>query len=157
MLCDLVWPVHDDASTDDHVGDPALESRLLSAVVGRKINEEALDLIGARVFELNRAIMFRDGRLGREEDTLSDSCFISMEEPPADIFDMYNPERYLPGKGDDLISHKKAAVDREKFKKMMDEYYELRGWDVETGRLKKENLERLGISEVIGVLGDKAL
>jgi len=89
VLCDLVWPVHDDASTDDHVGDPALESRLLSAVVGRKINEEALDLIGARVFELNRAIMFRDGRLGREEDTLSDSCFISMEEPPADIFDMY--------------------------------------------------------------------
>jgi len=157
VLCDLVWPVHDDASTCDHVGDPAIESRLLSAVIGRNISEQDLELIGARVFELNRAIMLRDGRSGREEDTLSDSCFVSMEEPPADIFDMYNPERYLPGKGEDLISHKTAAVDREKFENMMDEYYELRGWDVETGLLKKENLERLGIFEVVDKLGDKVL
>ena len=157
VLCDMVWPVHDDASTDDHVGDPALESKLLSAVTGRKISKEGLYQIGARVFELNRAIMIRDGHKGREEDVLSDSCFISMEEPPADIFDLYNPERFLPGKDDELISHKKAAVDREKFEKLMDEYYELRGWDIETGLLKKENLERLGISEAAEVLGEKVI
>ena len=157
VLCDMVWPVHDDASTDDHVGDPALESKLLTAVTGRKISKEGLYQIGARVFELNRAIMIRDGHKGREEDVLSDSCFISMEEPPADIFDLYNPERFLPGKDDELISHKKAAVDREKFEKLMDEYYELRGWDIETGLLKKENLERLGISEAAEVLGEKVI
>jgi aldehyde:ferredoxin oxidoreductase len=157
VLCDLVWPVHDDASTDDHVGDPALESRLLSAVIGRNISEEDLDRIGARVFELNRAIMFRDGRKGREEDILSEVNFVSMQEPPADMFDMYNPERYLPGKGDELISHKGAAVDREKFEKMMDEYYELRGWDVETGYLKKEQLTELGLADIVEQLGDKVL
>ncbi len=157
VLCDLVWPVHDDASTEDHVGDPALESRLLSAVIGREISEQELDLIGARVFELNRAIMFRDGRKGREEDTLSEVNFVSMQEPPADMFDMYNPERYLPGKDDELISHKGAAVDREKFEKMMDEYYELRGWDVETGYLKKKQLTELGLADIIGQLGDKVL
>jgi aldehyde:ferredoxin oxidoreductase len=157
VLCDMVWPVHDDASTDDHVGDPALESKLLSAVTGRKISEADLDQIGARVFELNRAIMIRDGHKGRQEDTLSEACFVSMQEPPADIFDMYNPERFLPGKGDELISHKKEAVDREKFDKLMDEYYELRGWDIETGLLKKENLERLGISEAAEVLGEKVI
>ena len=80
-----------------------------------------------------------------------------MEEPPADIFDLYNPERFLPGKDDELISHKKSAVDREKFEKLMDEYYELRGWDIETGLLKKENLERLGVSEIAEVLGDKVI
>lgn len=157
VLCDLVWPVHDDASTDDHVGDPGLEARLLSAVVGRDISEEALNRIGARLVALNRAIMLRDGRKGREEDTLSEACFVSLQEPPADIFDMYNPERYLPGKGDELISHKTAAVDREKFEKMMDEYYDLRGWDVQTGLLKKDNLEKLGLSEVIETLGDKVV
>lgn len=157
VLCDLVWPIHDDAGTEDHVGDPSLESRLLSAVIGRNISEKELEIIGARVFELNRAIMIRDGRKGREEDTLADACFVSMQEPPADIFDMYNPERYLPGKDNDLISHKTAAVDREKFEKMMDEYYELRGWNVETGLLKNENLEKLGLPEVIEVLGDKVL
>jgi aldehyde:ferredoxin oxidoreductase len=139
------------------VGDPSLESRLLSAVTGRKISEEELDLIGSRVFELNRAIMIRDGRKGREEDVLSDSCFVSMKEPPADIFDMYNPERYLPGKGEELISLKDAAVDREKFEKLMDEYYELRGWDVEPGCLKKEQLTKLQLAEVIDELGDKVL
>jgi aldehyde:ferredoxin oxidoreductase len=157
VLCDLVWPVHDDASADGHVGDPSLESKLLSAVTGREISEEDLCFIGARVFELNRAIMIRDGRKGREEDVLSDSCFISMEEPPADIFDMYNPERFLPGKDDELISHKAAAVDREKFEKLMDEYYELRGWDIETGLLKKENLKKLGIPEIAEALGDKVI
>lgn len=157
VLCDLVWPVHDDASTDDHVGDPALESRLLSAVVGWDISAEALDRIGARVLALNRAILFRDGRKGREEDTLSEVCFVSLQEPPADIFDMYNPERYLPGKGDELISHKTAAVDRKKFEKMMDEYYDLRGWDVETGLLKKTTLKELGLGFVVDSLGEKVL
>ena len=157
VLCDLVWPVHDDASAEGHVGDPSLESNLLSAVTGREISEEDLYFIGARVFELNRAIMIRDGRKGREEDILSEACFVSMEEPPADIFDMYNPERFLPGKDDELISHKKAAVDRKKFGKLMYEYYEHRGWDVETGLLKKENLEKLGIPELAEALGDKVV
>ena len=101
--------------------------------------------------------MIRDGREGRKEDTLSEVCFVSMQEPPADIFDMYNPERYLPGKSDELISHKDAAVDRGKFEIMMDEYYELRGWDVETGLLKKENLDQLDLSEVSEVLKDRVL
>ncbi|GAG25759.1 unnamed protein product, partial [marine sediment metagenome] len=39
ILCDFAcWPVFDDASTKDHVGDPTLASQLLSAVTGREID-----------------------------------------------------------------------------------------------------------------------
>ena len=157
VLCDLVWPVLDDASTDDHVGDPTLESQLLSAVTGREINEKELSQIGERVFTLNRAIQLRDGRKGREDDVLSETYFIEREEPPADIFDIYNPERYLPGEGDKLISRKSKALDQEQVAKLMDEYYKLRGWDVKTGFLKKETLERLDLTDVIKLLGEKVL
>ena len=157
VLCDLIWPILDDASTDDHVGDPTLESMLLSAVTGREVNEEELSQIGERVFALNRAIQLRDGHRGREDDVLSETYFIEREEPPADIFDIYNPERYLPGKGDELISHKSKALDREQVTKLMDEYYELRGWDVKTGLLKKKILERLDLIEIEDLLGNKVL
>lgn len=157
VLCDLVWPVLDDASTKDHVGDPTLESQLLLAVTGSEIDEKELSLIGERVFTLNRAIQLRDERKGREDDVLSETYFINREEPPADIFDIYNPERYLPGKGDELISHKGKAVDRKQVMKLMDEYYELRGWDVTTGYLKKETLERLDLATIIKPLGEKVV
>ncbi|MCK5187892.1 MAG: hypothetical protein KAJ00_02545 [Deltaproteobacteria bacterium] len=39
----------------------------------------------------------------------------------------------------------------------MDEYYELRGWDVKTGLLKNEILERLDLTDVIKLLGEKVL
>jgi len=40
---------------------------------------------------------------------------------------------------------KGAFIDRNEFQKMLDEYYELHGWDKD-GFPKKETLERLGIS-----------
>jgi hypothetical protein len=40
---------------------------------------------------------------------------------------------------------------------LMDEYYELRGWDVKTGLLKKKTLERLDLTDVIKPLGERVL
>ncbi len=48
-------------------------------------------------------------------------------------------------------------VERDKFEKMMDEYYEIRGWDVVTGLQKKETLESLDLPEIIPELKDKGL
>jgi len=157
VLCDLVWPVHDDAGTEDHIGDPTLESRLLSAVTGRTVSEKELNLVGERVFNLNRAIQLREGRQGRQDDYLPDFCFVERVEPPSDIFDMYNPERLLPGKGDELVSHKGTAVDRERLAGLMDEYYLLRGWDAQTGMLTRAGLERLGLSDIIPELEKRHL
>jgi aldehyde:ferredoxin oxidoreductase len=130
------------------VGDPTLESKLLSAVVGKEISEEELYHIAERIFALNRAILLREGRRGRKDDRLVDFMFIEREEPVADVFGMHNPELLLPGAGDEVISRKGKALDRNGFEEMKDEYYEIRGWDVQTGLPKKETLEKLELSDV---------
>lgn len=157
ILCDFAWPVFDDASTGDHVGDPALASQLLSAVTGREIDEKELDYIGERIFTLNRAILLREGRKGREDDYLSEHQFIEREALIGDVFGIHNPELLLPGKGDEVISRKGKAVDSEKFEQLKDEYYELRRWDVPTGLLKKDTLKKLELEEVIEPLRGKVV
>jgi len=155
ILCDFAYPVFDDASTADHVGDPALESRLFAAVTGKEMDETGLNRAGERIFNLHRAILLREGRNGREDDCLTDSQFIEREEPVYDAFGMFNPDLELPGKADEIISRKGKALDRDGFRQMMDEYYELRGWDAATGFLRKETLARLDLTDLIEPLQGK--
>ena len=39
-------------------------------------------------------------------------------------------------------------VDREQFERMKDEYYQLRGWDVESGLQTKATLEELILGDI---------
>ena len=88
---------------------------------------------------------------------MPESQFIEREEPIGDLFGMNNPELFLPGKGDEIISRKGKAVDREKFEQLKDEYYELRGWDVPTGLLKKDTLKKLELEDIIETLAGKVI
>ena len=155
ILCDFVWPIYDDASSAGHVGDPTLDSQLLSAVIGKEIDGAALEHTAERIFNLNRAIQLREGKKGREDDSLPERLFIEREEPIMDVFGMHNPQLLLPGAGDEIISRKGKAVDKEKFERMLDEYYDLRGWDRATGFPKQEKLEELGLGWVKDGLQDK--
>jgi aldehyde:ferredoxin oxidoreductase len=157
ILCDFAWPLYDDASTEDHVGDPTLESQLFSAVTGKEVDETELDAFGERTFNLYRAILLRDGRKGKDDDYLPESQFIGRDEPTYDVFGMFNPDLFLPGSGEEIVSRKGKAMEKDKFEQMKDEYYTLRGWDVSTGLLKKEKLEALNLSELIEPLKDKVL
>jgi aldehyde:ferredoxin oxidoreductase len=157
ILCDLAWPVFDDASTEDHVGDPTIEGQFLCAVTGSEIDEEELNHTGERIFTFSRAILLREGRKGREDDYLPESQFIEREEPIGDLFGMNNPELFLPGNGDEIISRRGKAVDREKFEKIKDEYYQLRGWDATTGLLKRETLINLELEDIIEPLKEKVI
>jgi len=157
ILCDFAWPVYDDASTDDHVGDPSLESQLLTAVTGKEINEEELNLTGERIFNLGRAIHLKEGRKGREDDFLPEFFFVEREERVADGFGLRNPGLFLPASGNDVISRKGKAVNKDEFEKIKNEYYQLRGWDLETGLLKKDLLKKLNLTEIIEPLKEKAV
>jgi aldehyde:ferredoxin oxidoreductase len=157
ILCDFAWPVLDDASAADHVGDPALESRLLSAVIGKEIDQKELSRIGERIFTLNRAILLRDGRRGSEDDVLPELFFEEREDRVSDGFGLKNPELLLPGAGDEVVSRKGKALDKDGFERMKNEYYELRDWDVATGLLKKDALEKIGLKEIIDPLQDKVI
>jgi aldehyde:ferredoxin oxidoreductase len=70
---------------------------------------------------------------------------------------MFNPDLYLPGVGDSVISVKGKALTREGFEQMLNEYYELRGWDAGTGFLNKKKLEELDLFDLIEPLQEKVL
>ncbi len=156
-LCDFTFPVYDDASTPDHVGDPELENRLLSAVTGKEVTKDELNRIGERIFALNRAILLREGRNGKKDDILPEFFFVEQNDFVADVFGMHNPQLLLPASGDEVVSRKGKAVERQKFENIRDEYYELRGWDLKTGLMKRMTLEQLNLSDVVDSLGEQAV
>ena len=152
VLCDMLWPIVDLDDTEDHVGDPALESSLLAAVTGRDIDEDGLNRIGERVFNLQRAILVREGHRGRSFDQPPTRCFTNPLR-----FDQVNQDCVVPGKNWQPVSRKGATLDRESFERMKDEYYRLRGWDVKTGLQTRAVLEELALQEVADDLGTRGL
>ena len=57
-------------------------------------------------------------------------------------------ENFTPGPGEEPLSTKGNVLDRKKFEEMREEFYELRGWDPETGLQRVETLEGLDLSDV---------
>jgi len=92
-----------------------------NAITGLNWSIEQLIKVGERSFNLQRLINIRDGK-GGEYDTLPKRVF----EPATSGF-------------------RKGKTPP--FDALMNEYYELRGWDKRTGIPKKEKLIELGISD----------
>jgi aldehyde:ferredoxin oxidoreductase len=109
------------------------------------VDEEGLYRIGARVFNLQRSILIREGWKARADDTLEEHEFSC---PASEIEALGNPEALIPGERGRTISRKGLVVDRQEFEAMKDEFYALRGWDVKTGLQKKATLEELNLADV---------
>lgn len=152
ILCDFQSPIMDLESSEDHVGDPTIESKILSAVTGVAVDKEELDGIGERAFNLLRAIAVREGHGGRDSDQIPDHCYTVPLQ-----YEMSNPECLVPGKDGEVISRKGAVVDREAFERMKDEYYQLRHWDVATGLQTRRTLEELGLEDIAANLERRGL
>ncbi|HEY41808.1 MAG TPA: hypothetical protein G4O18_08140 [Dehalococcoidia bacterium] len=140
ILCDWAWPIMTVEFSDDHVGDPGLESKVASAALGKETSEEALYRIGERIVNLQRAILAREAR---GSDTLPEFYFTM---PMRD--DVTNPQGIAPGKDGEIFTKKNAVLDRAKFEEMKREFYGLRGWDAATGLQTKASLEALDLKDV---------
>jgi aldehyde:ferredoxin oxidoreductase len=143
-LCDSCWPLMFSHHTDDNAGDSTLEARTLKAVTGKEIDGDALLKFGETIFNLQRAILLREGRNPGKDDMVADFNFT---DPVQSVF--MNDEVLVPGEGDIVLSRKGQVLDREVFKKMRDEFYQLRGWDPETGYPGKEKLHELCLSDLV--------
>jgi len=131
-----------------------LESKLLSAVTGKETDEEELYVAGERIFNLQRAILVREGHSGREKDILPEYLHT---RPIKRLIAPYNPDCLVPGRGGEVISRSGAVVDREEFERMKDEYYRLRGWDVTSGLQTKKKLDELGLKDITVDLEQRGL
>jgi len=109
---------------------PTHYAKLYSASTGWQTTPRELMKAGERIFNLMRAYIVREG-FTREDDDWPER-FYSESVPDG------------PTKG--------AMLDRDKISKLLDKYYELVGWDKNSGWPKKEKLVELGLTEVAGEL-----
>jgi aldehyde:ferredoxin oxidoreductase len=144
LLCDSGWPLMFSWNTPDHVGDPTLESRIFTAVTGVDTDEARLNQYGERIFNLQRAVLLREGRRPAEDDMPKDFNFTA---PVKTVF--MNPDVIVPGPGDAVISRKGQTLDKAAFETMRTEFYALRGWDAASGLQTPAVLIRLGLTDLV--------
>jgi aldehyde:ferredoxin oxidoreductase len=152
VLCSFLWPVLDIANSDHHVGDPSLESQILSAVTGSDIDEEGLYRIGERTFNLQRAILIQEGHRGKEDDKIPDVWFTTPLKG-----DPINPDCLVPGKDSQPISRRGSVVDKAEFESTREEYYRIRQWDTATGLQTRDRLKELDLDDVAQELAQEGL
>jgi len=148
VACDRFYPFLDSDQTADLMGDPGLEAQLFEAVTGQPLSEQGYYRIGERSVNLERAIMGREGKAGRDSDSIPAFNFTEPMETEEGMVGLFNPELEFPGPGDTVISRRGATVDRDAFERMKDEYYALRSWDVQTGLQQEQHLQDLGLGFV---------
>jgi aldehyde:ferredoxin oxidoreductase len=152
LLCDSSWPLMVSWNTPDHVGDPTLESRIFTAVTGIAMDEEGLHRYGERVFNLQRAVLLREGWRPDKDDILAD---FNYSDPVETVF--MNPDVIVPGLGEDVISLKGHVLSLQVFKEMRSLFYGLRGWDNASGLQREETLKRLDLEDLIQDLNAQGL
>ncbi len=143
-LCDFAYPISYSFNTPDHVGDPGLEAEIFTAVTG--IPGEDLDPIAERICNLQRAILVREGRNLPEMDFPLDYNFTE----PLEYIPNFNLAM-IPGLHEEAVDVTGIMLDRDRFKHMLKEYYNLRGWEGETGLPKGDTLVALGLEDLVPI------
>ena len=100
-----------------------LVNEIYAATTGLSMTNEEFFRCGERVYNVEKLFNLREG-LGRESDY-----------PPERFFREEMPDG--PGKGSKLES--------EDYERLLDDYYEARGWDKKTGVPTPEKLKALGL------------
>ncbi|MCP4602129.1 MAG: aldehyde ferredoxin oxidoreductase family protein [Proteobacteria bacterium] len=97
---------------------------LLTAITGAQWTPEKVMKTGERVYNLEKMFNYREGFV-REDDMLPDRFF---EEPLT------------------VGSKEGAAIEKEEFVGMLDDYYKERGWDLKTTKPTESKLKSLGLA-----------
>ena len=152
VLCDMIWPIYLIHLRDSTIKPGSLESQILTAITGRKIDKVQFFEIGERIFNLQRAILISQGWKGREDDLIMPYFF---EEPIQTTF--FSANCMVPGKNGQIVSRKTTMVDKTEFEKMKSEFYSLRGWDESSGLQLKSTLKNLGLEGIAENLEKRSL
>jgi aldehyde:ferredoxin oxidoreductase len=138
MVCDLAW-------LSQPANDPGMEAEIYSAITGNEMDQAGLYLAGERICNLQRAVQLRLGWGGRKNDHMVEHMYTEPLEKGS-VF--YNEDALVPGPGGKIISKLGCVVDRQAFDKLLEEYYQLRGWNTSSGLPEAATLKRLGLDDV---------
>jgi len=129
-LCDFAFPrlikpfrsKQEWLVAEDVYGDLDIEAKLLSTCTGIEYSTEDLETIAERVFNLERMILVE--KFGRSREV--DESIVAHFELPC--------------------STDGSFITVQEFKKLLTEYYQMRGWHKETGKPLPETLRRLKLN-----------
>jgi len=132
LLCDWCFPrilrgfnsKEELKAAEDYCGDIDAEAKMLSPLTGLKITSADLGKAGDRIRNLDRALHIRNYDRSRELDSSGEWVC------------------EYPEKSDG------TKWDKSLFNKILDSYYNNRGWDKKTGRPTRAKLEELGLKDV---------
>ena len=152
LLCDWRWPDFMNVYAPGYVGSTGeAEPKFLNAVTGRKgptgedfTFQDGMEL-GRKIWNLDNAIWSLQGR---HRDIVQFADYVyerKMTDRDANI------QHWMPGKINGQWTYFNAVdrtVDRSKFEEFKTRFYELEGWDTETGHPTRSTLEGLGLKAV---------
>ncbi|MFO7962337.1 MAG: aldehyde ferredoxin oxidoreductase family protein [Desulfobacterales bacterium] len=106
---------------------------LLTAVTGVNFDEEKIKEVASRINIIERAYLVREG-ITRKDDTLHGRV-------------MNEPVPSGPYKGE--------CLDKKQFNRMLDDYYDIVGWDKTSGVPTRKTMEQLGLKSIADDLEKK--
>jgi aldehyde:ferredoxin oxidoreductase len=109
---------------------------LTTSLTGMDLPVDRFMEIGGKINNLEKAFNSLHGGFTRRDDY-----------PPKRFWE--EPVKSGPYQGE--------RIDHGTWERMLDEYYALQGWDIETGLQKRSTLEELGLPEVIEKLEPRGL
>jgi aldehyde:ferredoxin oxidoreductase len=118
---------------------PSFEYHMFRLATGMDVDEAEFERMAERAFNVERALQVRNWNRSRSVDEQVIPYFEQIET-------WVNP----------FIGHG-LGLDREKFDELLDEYYALRGWDVDTGRPTRAKLEQLDLPGIADDLAQRGL
>jgi aldehyde:ferredoxin oxidoreductase len=110
---------------------PTLFAKFYSAYTGRQVTPRELIKTGERVWNLMRAFNVREGATRKDDDW---------------------PDRFYQEPVREGIAKGTPPLSRDDMYRLLDEYYELVGWDRKTGIPTKRKLTELGLDYVAAQL-----
>lgn len=120
--------------------DPEQMANMFSTAIGKKVSEEELMTAGRRILTLEKSFNVREGA-SRKDDTLP---WRLMNEPLESLMRGRDVSRAIEEKEGFVPINSPEMLNR-----MLDEYYDLHGWDRNTSWPYRETLLQLGLKEVV--------
>jgi len=116
---------------------------MFSSAIGKKVSEEELMKAGRRILTLEKGFNVREGA-SRKDDVLP---WRLMNEPLESLMREKDVSKAVEEKEGFVPINSPAMLNR-----MLDEYYDLHGWDRGTSWPYRETLLELGLKEVVDEL-----
>lgn len=160
MMCDWDTPNYFNNRTEDGKGiSPEYETKFLNAVTGKNLTyEDGLEL-GRQCWNFERAILCLMDK-HRDEEYMPPyppyTSWVYNKDSEVHLADKPDGKNLLANvNGKWVRKNTGAPIDRDGHDALKTLFYELEGWDTETGRPSRKTLEECGLGEVADVLEAK--